>query len=458
MNISAVGVMRCTVGAPGREPCPRCGGRSGRIPHRPVTLRSSICDKLCTVGERESVSWLLRSAAFGATPDEFGAAFERGARSELGRLLDPAGAGIRSVPDPWDDAQLPFDPSVREARLHAIDTWLTLMATTPRPLVDRMAWFWHGHFVSALDKVRVARLMVNQVRLFRVLALGNFVTLLRAVTVDPAMLVYLDGRTSTGESANENYAREVMELFTLGVGNYDEPDVQAAATALTGWTVTPEGAAQYRPKRHDDTPQVYLGNPKVHNVDTVVDTLAAQPELARFIVSAVCRALLGIAPEGLVTELAVAFAADFELAPLVQSVLEAGLDGTREPIVLEPARWLAIAQRATGAELKPRQRLMWLRSAGQVPMVPPNVAGWPSGPAWFSASAVVARANLAAALAGATERGHPVLVAAEDGSDQLAERLGLPDSFGPTTTSVLKSATPRDRLALALCSPEYLLV
>ena len=108
------------------------------------------------------------------------------------------------------------------------------MVASPQPLVERMAWLWHGHFVSVFDKVKVGRLMVDQIRLFRSLGLGAFPDLLRAVTIDPAMMWYLDLRTSTGTEPNENFAREVLELFTLGVGNYAEADVQAGAKALTG--------------------------------------------------------------------------------------------------------------------------------------------------------------------------------------------------------------------------------
>jgi len=411
--------------------------------------------------DNEAVAWLHRSAGFGLAPADLAAAVQRGPDKELDRLCDPAAAGIAAPADPWDDAQLPLDSKSADARLHAVDMWLTSMVNSPQPLHDRMAWLWHGHFVSALDKVRIARLMVNQIRLFRSFGMGSFVNLLGAVTIDPAMLVYLDGRRSTGDSPNENYAREVMELFTLGVGNYDENDVQAAAKALTGWTiVADDGTAQYRPKRHDDRDQVFLGRTKVHNVDTVVAAISAQPAMPVFIARTMCQELLGTAPDALVDKLAGEFAAaEFDIKTLVKSTLRAGLDGTRDPVVMEPVRWVVAAQRVTGAELKPRLRLMWLRSAGQLPLVPPNVAGWPGGAAWFGTSAVVARANLAASVASATSTDAPILAAADAGGDLLAEQLGLTATFTASTAAVLaKAANARDRLALALCSPEFLFV
>ena len=107
--------------------------------------------------------------------------------------------------------------------------------TTTEPFAEWMRWFWHGHFVSTLRVVKQPQLMVQQLRLFGTLGLGDFRSLLRAVTIDPAMLIYLDGTTSTKGAVNENYGREVLELFALGIGNYGEADVRAGAEALTGW-------------------------------------------------------------------------------------------------------------------------------------------------------------------------------------------------------------------------------
>ena len=153
----------------------------------------------------------------------------RGASAELQTLLAAVVQEAAVAADPWDDEQLPIEPNVYEATVHAIGTWVETMVAGASPLVDRVAWMWHGHFVSALDKVRIARAMVEQVRLFRRAGLGPFRELLRSVTIDPAMLIYLDLRTSTGEQPNENYARELLELFALGEGNYTEADAQAIA-------------------------------------------------------------------------------------------------------------------------------------------------------------------------------------------------------------------------------------
>ncbi|MEA3184092.1 MAG: hypothetical protein QOJ74_569, partial [Ilumatobacteraceae bacterium] len=168
--------------------------------------------------DRAAVSWLHRRAGFGLGLPDLEDAVSRGSAAEIDRLLSPDAMQAAVVADPWNDRDLPLQRD-RAVAVKAITTWLDHMVVTQTPLVDRIAWFWHGHFVSALDKVKVARLMVDQIRLFRRDGLGSFAALLRAVTIDPAMLLYLDGTDSTGDSPNENYGREVLELFTLGVGN-----------------------------------------------------------------------------------------------------------------------------------------------------------------------------------------------------------------------------------------------
>jgi len=410
--------------------------------------------------ERDAVAWLYRRAAFGASPAELNAAAGRGAAAELERLLDPSGLGGAPTTDRWDDSLLPVDPKDRPSKFYGITQWLETLAGSDRPLVDRIAWMWHGHFVSALDKVRIARLMVGQARLFRTAGLGSFRDLLHAVTIDPAMLVYLDLRDSTGLQPNENYAREVMELFTLGVGNYTEADVKAAAVALTGWRLQQKVGVHFVERNHDDGPQRFLGVDDVHDLGTVVDALMAQPALPLFIARTVAAELLGVTDDALVARLAEQFVASgFDIRSLVRATLLEGLAGQSAPIVLGPVAWYAIARRVTGARPAKRDTLNLLRSAGQLPMLPPNVAGWPGGAAWFGASSLVARANLAVVIA-TTATDTDVLAAARgDDTGVLAAVLGLPSAgFGAESEAALAAAPAgADRLAVALLTPEFMI-
>ena len=414
--------------------------------------------------ERDGVIWLHRRAGFGLSPSELREALGRGAGAELRRLIDPSGAGAPATTDPWDDSLLPYDPQDQVSKVHSVAAWVEQMVLTEQPLVDRMALMWHGHFVSAIDKVRIARLMVDQVRLFRSSGLGSFRDLLRAVSIDPAMLVYLDLRTSTGSEPNENYARELMELFTLGEGQYSEADVKAGAVALTGWTLTLAAGLRFAPRLHDDTPQTYLGVDGVHDLDTVIDAVMAHPAMPVFVASTVAAELLGDVDEGVVQELAAAFTSSgFDVRTLVKATLEHGLAGESSPILLAPVPWLVQAMRMTGAPFPQgdlqRRFGQLLDAAGQMPMKPPNVAGWPGGAAWLGASSMVARANLAALVAAAaTDAG---VLSAAGGSDpgRLAEALGLPSAGFSASTSAALAAVPsgRQRLAVALVAPEFLI-
>lgn len=406
---------------------------------------------------RDEVVWLHRRAGFALAGTALDEAVARGAAAELQRLLAPASG----VNDPWDDALLPIDPKDRPSKVYAIGRWIDAMVAGEAPLVERMAWLWHGHFVSALDKVEYARAMVIQIRLFRSAGLGSLRELLRAVTIDPAMMLYLDLHTSTGTEPNENYARELLELFALGEGNYTEADVQAGAAALTGWTLSrEEDAVRFRPKRHDDSPQRYLGVDGVHDLDTVIDAVMGHEALPRWIAATLAWELLGTAPDDLVNRLAEGFVqSGFDLRTLVGEVLQAGLDGATAPIVLAPVPWFVMARRLTGADPDRRVLAPLLRSAGQLPMLPPNVAGWPGGAAWFGSSSLVARADLAALMAATAPDGPVVRAAGESDVQVLAEALGLPSAgFAAESQSAVAAAPPgRDRLAVALLTPEFMI-
>lgn len=410
--------------------------------------------------DRAAVCWLYRRAGFGLAPDELDAAVARGPQAEILRLTSNEQVAAAVAGDIWDDADLPLDIKDRKEAAAAVNAWITHLAFTSTPLVDRIAWMWHGHFVSALDKVKVARLMANQIRLYRSAGLGPFADLLRAVVVDPAMLVYLDGAKSTGVEPNENLSRELLELFTVGLGNYTEQDVGVGASALSGWTVDRStGLAVFRPRRHDDVGRSYLGQTGVHDVDSVVGALMAHPQMATAIATVVGRELLGPIDTTLIDELAVSIkAAAPDIAELVRTTLAVGLAGRSEPMVLAPVAWLAMAMRITGARPPVRALTVGLRTAGQVPMLPPNVSGWPSGAAWFGSSTVVARANLAAIVATNTPVDSRVMSAANDDDlAALARTLGLVDpTFGDASASALAQANPgAQRLALALCTPEF---
>ncbi|MDJ0770550.1 MAG: DUF1800 family protein [Ilumatobacter sp.] len=416
------------------------------------------------MNDRETFAWLHRRAGFGIHPAALQAIADAGSADPVADHVGPGPDGDAPLSDPWDG--LALDPE-RDGRREAVVGWLRHLVATERPYEDRRTWLLHGWLVSSLGKVLLPELMVDQIRLLAAQGGGSYPDLLRAITIDRAMLVYLDGRTSTGSAPNENYGRELLELFALGVGNYTEADVLAAARALTGWVVAPALArARFVPRRHDDSPQRLLGVDGVHDVDTVIDAVVGHPAHATFVARRLVAEFLGDPDDeslaGVASELADGYVdADMHLDPVIATALRMGLDGRARPLVLAPIPWFVGALRVTGA---PPERVIarardHVREIGQLPMLPPDVAGWPTGEAWFTASSLIARTNVAAAIAEHTADDEPLRIAVDQSDwDLAAQHLGVSEPFGASTRAALAAtAGTTNRLTLALVSPENLL-
>lgn len=427
------------------------------------------CEQVDGVNEREQVAWLLRRAGFGAAPGELDSLTARGVDVVLDELVDPDAHGVAALADPWANLDLSqLDPRTARRRKIglAATSWLGAMATATRPLEEWMRWFWHGHFVSTIREVRTPEVMFRQLNMFATHSLGDFRTLLRAVTVDSAMLIYLDGVENKKGFVNENYGRELLELFALGIGSYTEDDVRAGAVALTGWSLNKEWTAStFVASKHDDTPQTFLGRAGVHDVDTVIDAVVAHEACAPFIAGKLSEAILGPdVDRGLVGRLADDFrASGLQIRPLVRAILEAGLDGASRPLILAPVPWLVSATRSVGAPvsvLQSQAQIVNLVSAGQQPMNAPNVAGWPGGRAWLSSSSTVARFNMASELGELAPPDGPAMRAARQRDfSALADVLGRPEGYSEATIGALEAigtdqGGPSAAIAVALASPE----
>jgi uncharacterized protein (DUF1800 family) len=424
--------------------------------------------------EREAIARLYRRAAFGLAPGELDELEALGVDAVIDRLVDPAAHDLPAEPlDLWADDELPLLDSTT-AVINAATTWMDHLLTTRRPFEEWMAWYWHGHLVSSNAEVPFVPLLTGQISLYRHEGLGPFRELLRAVTIDPAMLQYLNGDESTGGNPNENYARELLELFSLGLGHFFEEDVAAGAKALTGWRIrfdripgVREVAASvwFDPAGHDDAPQRYLGRDGVHDLDTVIDAVVGHEACAPFVAGRFGRAVLGPgADEALLADLGTSFRdADLDLRVLARGVLEAVAEGNVAEMVRGPTPWLLHAQRATGASLPHEDRFWALYDAGHVPFWPPNVGGWPGGSTWLASSCTVQRFNLAAVVAGATPEDSPARRAAADGDlAVLADLLGRPEGFQDATLAALDDLDTDDDglgvLTVALASPDLVLV
>jgi hypothetical protein len=357
---------------------------------------------------------LHRGAGFAATWDELQRDLEDGPGKSVERLLTGK-ARRQGVPDGF------AAHAARLARLAvaAGDVgrlkawWVYRMFLGPDPLTERLTLFWHNHFATSAARVKGAVHQQNEI--FRAFGRGPFGELLRRVVKDPALLIWLDAPANRKVSPNENLARELLELFTLGIGNYSEKDVKEAARALTGWGVV-GGMFREDPGQHDGGVKTVLGRTGRWKGDDLVKMLLDHPATARRLAARLCEYFLG---EGAVDAAVVRALADglrrrdLDVGWAVGTVLrsraffaEANL-GTR---VLGPVEYVVGAARALEMFDPPPSTLVlaeFAARAGQDLFHPPNVGGWPGGRDWISSRGAIARANCVAALLEGPPAGRP---------------------------------------------------
>ncbi|HXA45451.1 MAG TPA: DUF1800 domain-containing protein [Candidatus Angelobacter sp.] len=283
--------------------------------------------------------------------------------------------------------------------------WLQRMARGPRPFQEKMVLFWHGHFATSSEKVRNPYFMWRQNELFRRLATSNWELLLNEAGKDPAMLVWLDQAQSRKEHPNENFAREVMELFALGEGHYTEHDVTEAARALTGWSLDQDTQKFiYRPRIHDDGQKTFLGRNGDLDGDEVIATIVEQPQAAKFITAKIWNYFAGQVPdEKLNAALANVLRANGNnFKPFLRVMLrseEFYSDDIVRNQVKSPVQWLIGSVRMLECDLPPTL-VSWgmLRQLGQDIFAPPNVKGWDGGVTWITTNTLLTRYNDAQSL------------------------------------------------------------
>jgi uncharacterized protein (DUF1800 family) len=347
---------------------------------------------------------LHRRAGFAATWQELQRDLAAGPSPSIDRLLKGQSRS-QGVPDDFTPtanhlAEAAYDP----ARLKA--WWAYRMYRGPDPLGERLTLLWHSHFATSNAKVRDLGAMRRQNEIFRRHALAPFDNLLKAVVHDPALLIFLDAQVNRKGHPNENLGRELMELFTLGIGHYTETDVREAARTLTGWTVA-QGAFHESRSDHDDGEKTLLGHKGRWRGDDLVRFLLEHPATSRRLAFRICEFLMG---ENAVNGAALdALAAGLRQRQLhigwaVETVLrsraffaEANL-GNR---VLGPVEYVVGVARALERFQPPPSSLLlaeWAARLGQNLFYPPNVAGWPGGRSWLATQAIIGRANYAVAL------------------------------------------------------------
>jgi uncharacterized protein (DUF1800 family) len=393
---------------------------------------------------------LLNRAGFGGAPAEIEALHKAGFEAAVEKILnapDDSAAfpkpdwaapqdmmemqmAMRNLPENERREKMQAEQKSRMEQIFGlVDWWLERMRRSPNQLREKMTLFWHGHFATSVLKVREPFGLWQQNETLRQNALGNFATMTKAIARDPAMILYLDTQQNHKSHPNENFARELMELFTLGIGNYTEEDIQQGARTFTCYKINPRTMAfQYADFERDDGEKKIFGRTGNFNADDFIDLILGKAACARHIAKKLWTFFAYEEPAvALVDQLADSFRGNFYgIRPLMGEILRSAefySPAAMRSQVKSPVQWLVQTARQLEVELpEGRAANNALRSLGQVPFFPPSVKGWDGGRAWINASTLLQRYNIAGFFAnggpmgmGMMRNGDPRMMARDRG-------------------------------------------
>lgn len=427
---------------------------------------------------RQRAAHLYRRAGFAANWLQLEEALAAGHQATVDRLMTGEPESDRFYQDAARSAESLLaagDPQQIAA------WWLYALVHSPHPLRERLTLFWHGHFATSGAKVTDGRQMYAQNCLLRKHALGSYKPMLDEVSKDPAMLIWLDATSNHKAHPNENFAREVMELFCLGIGNYSEHDIKEAARSFTGWELA-HGQFRFNRYEHDTGQKTVLGQTGALNGDDVLRILLEHPATGRFLVRKLFRYFVSETAEptaALVDPLANGLRErDYDLAWLARTMLSSNLFYSPHAMgqrIKSPVELAVGLLRSLQAPVNAYALHDQLQQLGQGVLFPPNVKGWDGGSAWINSSTLVGRANLVWALAGGTGRMNvryqPEKLAAQSGTEQPVVQVArlvdlllaspLPDAVQVQLVAIASAAegSLRQRLARLIHAigtlPEY---
>ncbi len=427
---------------------------------------------------------LLRRAGFGATRDELEGYMAKGYEATVEELLHPGDP--QNMPDDiirrYHENFEVFDAEENSTAAY----WKYRMITTRCPLEEKIALFWHGVFPTSHMKINEAMTPVNQVTMFRRYGLGRFDDLLVELSKDPSMIVYLDNNDNHNGAINENYGRELLELFSMGIGNYTEQDIKECARAFTGWTVGnaeyvakkvqvdsvwPYGRVpfffSYRDQDHDDGEKTFLGETGRFNGEDIIEIICRQPATAGFVARHMYDFFVADEapvpqwpytpprdPEAIETLTEAYFESDHDIRSVLQVLFNSDFfksEEARFARVKGPAELVVGALRLSGSVTRPSLEMMNIADLtaimGQAILNPPSVEGWHEGTEWVSTGALVERVNFAAKeLTDVEKPGVRAIIerlAAQDGGVFSPEQLvdSCLDLMGPIEVSDETRAT-----------------
>ena len=433
--------------------------------------KGSTMDWISPLGsESARVMQVLRRTSFGYTAAQLDSALSDGFKKTVDRLIE-----TRPVEPPVLTAA--GTPGGRFPVAQLQQWWLDHMLGTTTPFAERMTLFWHGHFTSDYRKVGDENFMYWQNLTWRRMSMTDLQSMLMQVTADPAMLKYLDLAQSTGQSPNENYSRELMELFTMGAGSFTEGDVRQSAKALAGWqlpqpdsytTVTVDKANKvtrrlpvytaqksgvFNPKRAFNSNVTYLGKTGPLDTQGVIDRILAQTATAVYIATKVARHFVTAQPDAAyVKSLADTFRrSKYDMKTLMHAVFTSpqfNAGQSYRTLVKTPTEFMLHAAQALGAPNLSKLVAGAGSGMGQSLFDPPDVNGWPTNESWISSNTVVERVNFVTAAMNQVKKSLP--------SASNAPRTHLDGVLSPQTAKLLNQAVDdRARWFITLASPEF---
>jgi uncharacterized protein (DUF1800 family) len=422
------------------------------------------------------ISRLFHRFGFGPRPGEYAQALAAGVEATrtklltvpavdagLAKVIEPAITDLGPRPKPNTKEVVPFAIAMRYQSQQMVVWWLDRMALSDNGLTEKMTWFWHGHWATSVQKLNYPLPMFKQNKTLRTHCLGSFRDMTRAMINDGALQFWLDGQDNTVKAPNENLGRELMELFTLGVGRYTEDDVKNISRTLTGYQVVrSNGVVTVNQNRRDKNAVSLLGTNAVFTGDSLADFLVSQDDNAKFIAERLWYRFISSTEDMAANFVAIsAFANRDVSAAVVAMARDAAMRDEKYAMVKSPVEWFVSACRAlelTPSALKtPAQMINYLEKLGQVPFSPPSVGGWPAGEAWLSSATAQYRISFATWLIKQSELRVLKTLTPAQRVTQSADWLGVPE-WSSRTKLALRNAQsdPAQFALLALCSPEYI--
>ncbi|GJM24005.1 MAG: hypothetical protein DHS20C16_04200 [Phycisphaerae bacterium] len=382
-----------------------------------------------TEWDAAAAAHVIRRAGFGGTPAEVERLASMSLTDAIASLVDYE--TIRQTDPEFEPVELP-DPRMVQKKRKALEPesakelnqrlrqlsrlqiedlrawWMRRMIETPRPLEEKMTLFWHGYFTSGYREVRSSQMMFDQNVLLREHALGNFRELLVKISQNPAMLRYLDSESNRKSAPNENYARELLELFTMGEGNYTEKDIKEAARALTGWTIRNGEFSNVR-RMHDAGEKTFLGQTGKFDGYDIIDIILSQPATSKYLARKLLLFFVTPQPtsdmiEKLATEIR---GSGYNMREVMRRLLSSKVfyePDVRHSLIKSPVQLVVGTIRSL--EIEPNDLSAFVaatRGMGQQLFQPPNVKGWDGDRKWITTATIYARYNFASALLAGTQ-------------------------------------------------------